>query len=205
MALLQYFINTGISAIGLALKTRNPIFRTWHTHYLWTSITYISGAVVAATTANSFEKAGLAILLVGTPVISIVYFTYHKYLDEIKASAEQAEQAERERAEAESARAEAERERAEQAERHVEELNRHLAEQERISVQLQESKDHFRYAAFHDALTSLPNRALLAENLKFVIERASNTRTISLPCCFLISIGLRTSTTVWAIQSETSC
>lgn len=185
MALAQYFINTGISAVGLALKTSGSVFRTWQSHYLWTSITYISGGAVAAITSNSFEKAGLAILIVGTPVISIVYFTYHKYLDEIKASAEQAEQAERERAEAESARAEAERERAEQAERHVEELNRHIAEQERISVQLQESKDHFRHAAFHDTLTHLPNRALLAENLKFVIERAKQHEDYQFAVLFL--------------------
>jgi diguanylate cyclase (GGDEF)-like protein len=185
MALSQYFINTGISAVGLALKTAAPLWRTWQKHYLWTSITYISGGVVAAVTANSFEKAGLAILIVGTPVISIVYFTYHKYLDEIKASAEQAEQAERERAEAERARAEAEHARAEQAERHVDELSRHIAEQERISVQLQESKDHFRHAAFHDTLTNLPNRALLAENLKFVIERAKQHEDYQFAVLFL--------------------
>ena len=185
MALAQYFTNTGISAIGLALKTSEPIFRAWQKHYLWTSITYISGGAVAAITSSSFERAGMAILVVGTPVISVVYFTYHKYLDEIKASAEQAEQAERERAEAESARAEAERERAEQAERHVEELNRHIAEQERISTQLQESKDHFRHAAFHDTLTNLPNRALLAENLKFVIERAKQHEDYQFAVLFL--------------------
>ena len=185
MALAQYFINTGISAIGLALKTSEPILRAWQKHYLWTSITYISGGAVAAITSSSFEKAGLAILIVGTPVISIVYFTYHKYLDEVKASAEQAELAERERAEAERARAEAERERAEQAERHVEELNRHIAEQERISLQLQESKDHFRHAAFHDTLTKLPNRALLAESLKFVIERAKQHEDYQFAVLFL--------------------
>jgi diguanylate cyclase (GGDEF)-like protein len=185
LALAQYFINTGISAVGLALKTWNSVFRLWQTHYLWTSITYISGGTVAAICSSSFDKAGLAILLVGTPVISIVYFTYHKYLDEIKASAEQAEQAERERAEAEKARAEAERARAEQAERHVEELNRHINEQARISAQLQESKDHFRHAAFHDALTKLPNRALLAENLKFVIERAKEHEDFLFAVLFL--------------------
>ena len=185
MALAQYFINTGFSAIGVALKAGGSIFRTWQKHYLWTSITYISGSAVAAITANSFERAGFAILIVATPVISIVYFTYHKYLDEIKASAEQAEQAERERAEAESARAEAERSRAEQAERHVEELNRHIAEQERISAQLQESKDHFRHAAFHDGLTHLPNRALFAENLKFVIERTKQHEDYQFAVLFL--------------------
>jgi len=185
MALVQYFINTGISATGVALKIHAPIFETWQKHHLWTSITYLTGAIVAAVSSNSFEKAGFAILLVGTPVISIVYFTYHKYLDEIKASAEQAEQAERDRAEAERARAEAEHARAEQAERHVEELNRHLAEQERIGTQLQESKDHFRHAAFHDALTNLPNRSLLAESLKFVIERAKQHEDYQFAVLFL--------------------
>jgi diguanylate cyclase (GGDEF)-like protein len=185
MALAQYFSNTGISTIGLALKTGQPIWRTWQTHYLWTSITYLAGAAVAAVSANSFEKAGLTILMIGSPVMFIIYFTYQKYLNEIKTTSAQAEQAERERAEAERARAEAERERAEQAERHVEELSRHIAEQERISIQLQESKDHFRHAAFHDALTNLPNRALLAENLKFVIERARQHRDYQFAVLFL--------------------
>src|SRR5712692_7446257 len=185
MAMVQYFSNSGICAIGLALKTGESIWRTWQTHYMWTSITYLVGGAVAAVASTSVERIGLAILLVGAPVISIVYFTYHKYLDEIKSTSAQAEQAERERAEAEKARAEAERERAEEAERHVEELSRHIAEQERISEQLQESKDHFRHAAFHDALTHLPNRALLAENLKFVMERAKQSEDYQFAVLFL--------------------
>jgi diguanylate cyclase (GGDEF)-like protein len=36
----------------------------------------------------------------------------------------------------------------------------------------EESKEHFRHAAFHDALTNLPNRALLVDHLKLSIERA---------------------------------
>jgi diguanylate cyclase (GGDEF)-like protein len=185
MALVQYFTSSGICAIGLALKTRHSVWGTWQKHYLWTSVTYLAGAAVAAAASNSIERAGLTILVVGAPVIFLLYFTYQKYLNEIKSTSAQAEQAERERAEAERARAEAERERAEQAERHVEELSRHIAEQERISVQLQESKDHFRHAAFHDALTNLPNRALLAENLKFVIERARQHEDYQFAVLFL--------------------
>ena len=60
-------------------------------------------------------------VLAPLPIISIIYFTYEKYLEDIRATAAQAERAERERAEAKHARAEAERLRAEQAERHVEE------------------------------------------------------------------------------------
>jgi diguanylate cyclase (GGDEF)-like protein len=185
MALVQYFTSSGICAIGLAFKTGQSVWGTWQKHYLWTSVTYFAGAAVAAAASNSIERAGLTVLAVGAPVIFILYFTYHKYLNEIKATSAQAEQAERERAEAEGARAESERERAEQAERHVEELSRHIAEQERISIQLQESKDHFRHAAFHDALTNLPNRALLAENLKFVIERARQHEDYQFAVLFL--------------------
>ena len=185
MALVQYFANSGICAIGLACKNSEPIWRTWQTHYLWTSFTYILGAALAAFSSNSIDRVGLPIVVVGAPIIGIIYFTYNKYLNEIKATAAHAEKAERDRAEAERARAEAERERAEQAERHVEELNRHIAEQERISQQLQDSKDHFRHAAFHDTLTNMPNRALLTENLKFVIERAKNSEDYQFAVLFL--------------------
>ena len=185
MALVQYVSNTGFSAICLAVKTQEPIWRTWQKHYLGTSLTYLMGAAIAGFSSNSIDRVGLTLLFVGAPIIGIVYFTYHKYLNEIKSTAALAEKAEHDRAEAERARAEAERERAEQAERHVEELNRHIAEQERISCQLQESKDHFRHAAFHDALTNLPNRALLAENLAFVIERAKNSEDYQFAVLFL--------------------
>jgi len=171
MALVQYFSSTGFTAMGLACKMGQRFWPTWQTHYLWTSITYLVGAAVAAVSSNSVERAGLTILMVGGPVIAILYFTYNKYLDEIKTTAALAEQAERKRAE--------------QAEQHVEELNCHIAEQKRISDELEQSKNHFRHAAFHDALTDLPNRALLAENLKIEIERVKQHEDCQFALLFL--------------------
>ena len=171
MALVQYFSNTGFSAVGLACKMGQGLWHTWQTHYMWTSITYLAGAAVAAVSSNSVERAGLMVLVVGAPVIAVLYFTYNKYLDEIKTTAALAEQAERKRAE--------------QAEQHVEELNCYIAEQKRISDELEQSKNHFRHAAFHDALTGLPNRALLAENLKGEIERAQQNYDCQFAVLFL--------------------
>lgn len=165
MALSQYLSNTTLVGVGLALKAATGFWDTWKQHYLWTSITYFGGAVAAGVIFRSFNTVGLYALLVTVPIISIIYFTYHKYLEDIRQTAALAELAER-------GRAELERERAELAERHIEELSRHIAEQDRISKALEENKEHFRHAAFHDALTGLPNRPLLLDHLKLAIERS---------------------------------
>ncbi|MDQ3802732.1 MAG: EAL domain-containing protein [Acidobacteriota bacterium] len=172
LGLTQYVFNSGMVAVGLALKTGQRVWQTWVKNCLWSSLTYFVGAALAGAMVNFFDSKGFYALLVAVPVIWAVYYTYDKYLEDIKATAAQAEQAERARAEAEHARAEAEHERAELAERHVEEQRHYIAELERVKKQLEESREHFRHAAFHDSLTGLPNRALLADHLRLSIERA---------------------------------
>jgi len=164
MALVQYFAHTGLVATANALKDRQSIWHMWHQNFLWISVTYFSGAALASIIVRVLGSVGFSAFLIIIPIIAIVYFSYDRYLRDIKTSAGQAELAER-------ARAESERERAEQAERHVQELNNYIAEQERISRALEEAKEHFRHAAFHDSLTNLPNRAMFSELLKAEIEK----------------------------------
>jgi diguanylate cyclase (GGDEF)-like protein len=165
LGLVQFAANSSLIAVALALKTSQPILQTWSRHCSWLSVSTFVGAGAAATIANFIDSTGFYAFLVALPIIWLVYFTYDKYLEDIKATAAQAEMAER-------ARAEAERQRAELAERNVEEQQRYIAELERVSRELQESHEHFRHTAFHDALTNLPNRALLADHLRIAIERA---------------------------------
>ena len=169
MALVQYLTHTGLGAIASALRDNQTIWRVWSRNFLWMSVTYFAGAAVAGLVVSSVGTARLYAFLVAVPIIAIVYFSYDRYLREVKSSARLAEDAER-------ARAEIEHERAEQAERHVHELNNYITEQERISRVLEETKDHFRHAAFHDSLTGLPNRAMFTELLKAEIE-SSKRRT----------------------------
>jgi diguanylate cyclase (GGDEF)-like protein/PAS domain S-box-containing protein len=95
MGLLQYISNTGLVAVGLALKLGHPIWRTWRQHYLWTSVSYFAGAssagIIALTLGSAMFYAALAI----APIIAIVYFTYRTYMNNIEASATQATQAKR--------------------------------------------------------------------------------------------------------------
>ena len=168
----QYLAHTWIVAICLSGKSGRPVWETWTKHYLWSSLTYFIGAFVAGAIVNLEHSVSFYAVLAPLPIISIIYFTYEKYLEDIRATAAQAEQAERERAEAEHARAEAETLRAEQAERHLAELNRYVEKLEATSKELKESREHFRHAAFHDALTGLPNRSLFSEHLRIALERA---------------------------------
>ena len=163
MGLTQYLVHTAIGAIASALKTGESIWRMWTRNFLWMSISYFAGAAGAGFIVNSLGTGRMWAFLVCVPIIVIVYFSYDRYMREVKASARQAEEAER-------ARAELEHQRAEQAERHVQELNNYIVEQERISRVLEETKEHFRHAAFHDSLTGLPNRAMFTELLKAEIE-----------------------------------
>ena len=95
MGLLQYITNSGMVAVGAALKTDQPLWLTWRRHFLWTSITYFAGASAAAIIAKLIDTVGFYAFIATTPIIAIVYFTYSTYLKNVEASKTQAEQAER--------------------------------------------------------------------------------------------------------------
>jgi len=178
MGLVQYLIHTGIGAAATAIKAGESIWRMWTRNFLWMSISYFAGAAGAGFIVSSLGTTRFWAFLICIPIIIIVYFSYDRYMREVKASARHAEEAER-------ARAEAEHERAEQAERHVQELNNYIVEQERISRVLEETKEHFRHAAFHDSLTGLPNRAMFTELLKAEIETSKRRRDHMFAVLFL--------------------
>jgi signal transduction histidine kinase/CheY-like chemotaxis protein len=113
MALTHYAANSGLVAIGAALKTDEPIWQTWRKHYLWTSFTYFSGALAAGVIAGLVYFMGAYAFVITLPIIAIVFLTYRTYLRHVETSAAQAAQ----------------------AERHVKELSHYIAEQERIREQ----------------------------------------------------------------------
>ncbi|HSK65237.1 MAG TPA: response regulator, partial [Pyrinomonadaceae bacterium] len=113
MALVHYISNSGLVAIGAALKTDQPIWQTWRKHYLWTSITYFAGACAAGVIAGLVYFIGLYAFAITLPIIAIIFLTYRTYLHNVETSAAQAAQ----------------------AEKHVKELSHYIAEQDRIREQ----------------------------------------------------------------------
>ena len=82
MVLVQYIVNSGLAAVYEALKSDQPLWQTWRTHYLWTSITYVAGASGAAVTAKFMSSVGVFTILITTPLIGIIYFTYRTVCEE---------------------------------------------------------------------------------------------------------------------------
>ena len=120
MAFTQYAANSGLVAIGVALKAGEPVWRTWREKFLWTSLTYFAGASAAGIIARLFNSIGFYAFIATAPIIAVIYFTYTTYLKHV-----------------------------EDAQKHVEELSNQMAEQERISIALKESEEHFRTAFDH--------------------------------------------------------
>ena len=170
MGLMQFAVNTSLVALISSVKSGSPFWEIWNEKCLGASITNVVGAVFAGLIYKLIESVNVSAIIVVSAIVGLLYYTYRRYVAQIKIKQEQAEEAERERAAAERERAEAEARRISEAEQHIGELAQLLAEQERISAALQQSKDRFQHAAMHDNLTGLANRAHLFEHLKALLE-----------------------------------
>ena len=113
MFFVQYVTNSGLVATYTALKTQQPIFATWRTSYLWTSISYLAAASIAGLSAQFLHGLSIYTVIMITPIVAIVYLTYKTYLRNIAASEETAEA----------------------AKRHADELSVYIEEQNRIREQ----------------------------------------------------------------------
>lgn len=129
MGFIQYVVNSGLVATGVALRSKKPVWQMWKDNFLWTSITYFAGASAAGIIAKTINVVGIYAFMAPIPIIAVVYFTYTTYLKNVEVAAQQAEQ----------------------AKEHVEQLSHHIAEQERISRALKESEEYFRNAFDHAA------------------------------------------------------
>ena len=79
----------------------------------------------------------------------------------------------------------AERFRAEQAETHVEELQHYVEELERSAKALRDSRERFRHAAYHDALTGLANRNQVIELIQPAIDAQREAEGLPFAILFL--------------------
>ncbi len=167
LAISQFLVASFILSLYSTLHSTPKFFSTWKEHILSASMTYIVGAGLAGIIFKLISYADFWATSITMLAFALGYFAYRKSISELNTTIEQAEIAEREKLETEKLRAE-------QAEKHVEELSILIEEQDKIGAALLESKEAFRYAAMHDALTQMPNRQNLLEKINFQMKLKSS-------------------------------
>ena len=171
MALSLFLVNSVLVAIFSSLKRDESVWKVWSDNFFSAVTMYLTGAVVAGITYKALDQVNIFLVAAVVGFFGVVYLTFRHFVDDIKTTIEKAKQAERERAE--------------QAEQHVHELQHYVAELERSGEALQESHENFRHAAYHDALTGLPNRNYFIETLKGLLQESRENSESNFAVLFL--------------------
>jgi diguanylate cyclase (GGDEF)-like protein len=150
--------------------------KVWKQECLSSSLTHFAGAGLAGIIFKLLNYADVFSIAISLIIFAIVYLTYRHIIGEMTKSIEQAEQAERDKAEAE-------REKRIEVEKYAEELSVALRKEEEAGKALRKSRHAFQHAALHDSLTKLPNRAYFGEILREII--AQNKKTGESECYVL--------------------
>lgn len=144
-ASLSLFVaNTVLLTPFLAAKNDRSILTVWTQYCPDALVMYLLSGVIAGMMIKALEQINIYMFAIVIGVSGVIYWSYRRNVDDVKKTYEEAQIAERLRAE--------------EAEEHVKELEHYVGELERTGQALQESRQTFRYAAYHDALTGLPNR-----------------------------------------------
>lgn len=173
MALSMFLVNSIFVALFSSLKKERSFWKVWTDNCFSAFVIYLTGAIVAGTMdkALTIENVNITVVAVVIGFFGIIYLTFRRFVDDVKKTVEKAKQAERERAE--------------QAEQHVGELQHYVAELERSGEALQESHENFRHAAYHDALTGLPNRNFFMDTLKGLLQKSRENSEVNFAVLFL--------------------
>lgn len=177
MGFSLFLLNSGLVSIFFAAKSDKSVMSVWTEYCFNALVMYLSSAILAGFTTKAIQDINIFLFAAVCVFFGTVYITYRRYINDIKSTAAEAEQSERERAE--------------QAERHVQELKHYVKELEKSSFDLKQSHARFRHAAYHDALTGLPNRNYFIDTIRKLIEQKLTHPVVSYAVLFLDLDGFR--------------
>ncbi len=165
MALSLFLVNSVAASIFASIKEDRPFASVWTKNCVDALVMYLSGAFMAGLILKALEQTNIYMVAAVVGFFGILYLTFRHFVNDVKKTSEYAKKSERERAE--------------QAEKHVRELEHYVEELERSSSALQESHENFRHAAYHDALTGLPNRNFFIDRLKDLLYQSRENSEVN--------------------------
>jgi diguanylate cyclase (GGDEF)-like protein len=163
LAITQFFASSGFVAVLYLLTNTSNSWQMWKKDCLSSSLTQVTGAGLAGIIFKFIYTADFLTITLASVTFGIIYLTYREMIRDMNEAVIQAEQAEHKKAEAE-------KKRAEEAELNLAKVNSLFEEQEKISQDLQMSKEALERAAYYDSLTGLFNRTYLIERLELLLD-----------------------------------
>lgn len=157
IAFVLFILNTAMLSPFLSMKSEKSILQVWNEYCLDALVMYLVGGVVAGLMFKSLEQINIFMFAGVIGVFGLVYWAYRRNIEDVRKTSAEARDAERLRAE--------------QAETHLEELEHYVTQLEKTGEALRDSREKFRHAAFHDALTGLPNRNKFADVIDDLIDK----------------------------------
>jgi len=167
LAISQFLASSIFASIYYGLKTGTTPWQAWKKEVFSFSVAYFAGAGLAGIFFKLLNYADSYAIAISLIAFGIIYYNYRQIIGEMTSSIEQAEQAERHKADAE-------REKRFEIEKFAEELTQSLKKEEETGKALRKSQRAFKHAALHDSLTKLPNRAYFGEIIKELIDESKN-------------------------------
>ena len=144
VTLVPCVVNSFLGSAFLAINTNRRFWRIWRNHGLDSLLVYFCVALMGGLLTFALRESNIFLLVSMAGVLLLLHTAFRRYTEAHRRSKANEEWSEFERAEV--------------AEKHVAELKGYVVKIEQTAKELKESREKFRYAAFHDQLTGLPNR-----------------------------------------------
>lgn len=171
IATTLFAVNSVLVTAYAALRKNLSFWTVWTENCFDAVVMYLTGAVMAGIIVKALEQINIFLFAAVIGFVGIAFLTFRHFIEDVKKTIEKANQAEWERAE--------------QAEQHVHDLQHYVGELERSGEALKESHENFRHAAYHDALTGLPNRNYFLDTLQKLLQDSIETSESNFAVLFL--------------------
>ncbi len=161
MVVTQFLVSSVFWAIFTSEPKLSKMWHTWYHRCLNGFALYVVGALAAGIVLRATLENDPIIVLSAIAIGFVVFFTYRRYVNEIKEHHSRAEIAESSRAD--------------QARKHLDDLKKQIEKLAEAKSALRTSEAKFRHAAYHDPLTRLPNQNLLNLELEKAFSKKRAT------------------------------
>jgi diguanylate cyclase (GGDEF)-like protein len=149
VTIVPFVVNSVLTSAFLAINTQTRFWVVWRVHGLDALLVYFCVALMGGLLTLAVRESNIFLLVALGGVLALLHTAFRRYTEVQRKSEANAEWSEFERAEL--------------AEKHVAELKGYVVKIEQTAKELKESREKYRYAAFHDQLTGLPNRNYFAD------------------------------------------